>query len=350
MTLPARIPHSLPSLGEEEAEAVAAVVRSGWVKGGPRREELEQTLAADQGFAHGLATPSATHAIHLALRSRFPDGGARVAVPAYVCRSVWDAVLLSGCRPVLVDCDYGTLAINPDRVAARQPSAVIVAHVAGVRAPVEAFLQRGWFVIEDCAQRVLPGDRPTVRGALARVFSFEATKVLTSGEGGMLLLDEDWHAHRARRWRDGDPLGREEGLWLSFTDVQAALALVQWRRLPALAARRAAHQATLARALPAHRLHPAQRAPNPAPFRFLLEVPDPAVWLDDPEVCYRRPVAHGPLSACLPELATEKAPGADRLHAHLLSVPCAAALTDSQIARVAARTAERLAQLPPHDP
>ncbi|MFO1531899.1 MAG: DegT/DnrJ/EryC1/StrS family aminotransferase [Kiritimatiellia bacterium] len=156
------IPHSRPSLGEEEAAAAAEVVRSGWLKGGPRREELERVIAADQGFAHALAVTSCTQAVHLALRARFPEGGARVVLPAYICRSVWDAVKLAGCEPVLVDSCEADLGPSLEATLTQAPEAVIVAHLAGIRAPVEGFLGRGLFVIEDCAQRIQPG---TVRRA-----------------------------------------------------------------------------------------------------------------------------------------------------------------------------------------
>jgi dTDP-4-amino-4,6-dideoxygalactose transaminase len=341
------IPHSLPCLGEAEAAAAAAVVLSGWVKGGAERQALELTLARDQGFAHALATPSATQAIHLALRARFPGGGARVALPAYLCRSVWDAVGLANCQPVLVDNDADTLGPSLPATKAVRPAAVIVPHLAGVRAPVEAFLREDWFVIEDCAQRIERHPTPPPPAAHhARVFSFEATKVLTCGEGGALLLaDPELHT-RARRLRDGDATGREPGLWLPITDVQAAVARVQWERLAELTQRRCQQIDRLKALIPSAAWHPAMHGPLAAPFRFLIEVPNAADWVTHPTVSYRRPVGHGSLADLLPGPHAGPFPAADRLARRLLSVPCSPALSAEEIETVGRTTCERLLDSP----
>ena len=340
------IPHSRPCMGEAEAAAAAEVVRSGWLKGGSRRAELEAVIGRDQGFSHVLATPSCTQALHLLLRARFPAGGARVALPAYVCRSVWDAITLARCVPVLVDSEWETLAPNLDAVRAARPDAVVVAHLAGVRAPVEPFLGQGWLVIEDCAQRIESLDRPARPDPdHARLYSFEATKVITCGEGGALAVQSAELFEAARRLRDGDVLGVAAGLWLPFTDVQAAVARVQWARLPEFAQRRQEHIALLKSFIPPGRWHPAMHQPNPAPFRFLLVGEAGEGWSDTQGVAYRRPVAHGSLARCLPVPDPNRFPVADRLGRTLWSVPCQPALTAAQVEQVGRITRDHLAAL-----
>ena len=341
------IPHSRPCLGEEEAAAAAEVVRSGWLKGGPRREALERVIAADQGFAHALAVTSCTQAVHLALRARFPEGGARVVLPAYLCRSVWDAVKLAGCEPVLVDSCEADLGPALDTTMILEPDAVIVPHLAGIRAPVEGFLGRGLFVIEDCAQRIQPGDRPARPDPNhVRVFSFEATKVITCGEGGMLALNDAELARVARGLRDGDSEGAATQAWLPFTDLQAAIALVQWRRLPGLALARRRNMDRLRAVVPENLLHPAMRKDNAAPFRFLMYGMFAADLMSAGEiagVAVRKPVGHGSLHTLYAPQNWRFFPGAAVLSHALVSIPCQPSLSADEMDRVVAFAAEQAA-------
>ena len=340
------VPHSRPDLGEEEAAAAAEVVRSGWLKGGPRRDELERLIADDQGFVHALAVTSCTQAIHLALRARFPAGGARVVVPAYVCRSVWDAVKLAGCEPVLVDSTVDRMAPQIEATLAAAPDAVIVAHLAGIRAPVEDFLGRGWFVIEDCAQRIQPGDRPVRPDPdHARVFSFEATKVITCGEGGLLALNDAELARAAKALRDGGAPGPETQAWLPFTDLQAAVALVQWRRLPGLARTRRQNIDRMRSIVPDRLLHPAMLMENAAPFRFLLLggfAEDLMRAGEQAGVAVRRPVGHGSLHRFIGAGDERCFAGAARLSNELVSIPCQPSLRADELDQVADFLAARI--------
>jgi dTDP-4-amino-4,6-dideoxygalactose transaminase len=331
------IPHSRPCFGPEEAAAAADAVRSGWVKGGPRRDELERCIGEDQGFAHVLATTSCTQALHLALRARFPDGGMRVAFPSYVCRSVWDAVLLAGGAPVLVDCDPVHFGPVLAQVEAARPDAVIVPQLFGTRAPVEPFLGRGWFVIEDAAQRLQPGERGPVAPELARTFSFEATKVITCGEGGAVAFHDPALAVRAVFLRDGGYQSPETALWLPFSDLQAAVALVQWARLAGMTGRRRLHVDRLLEVVPASAVHPCLHAPGQTRFRLLLRARDPAAFIAAAAargVAVRRPVAPMPLHRLFE--APGDFAGAQAQFDHNVSVPCHASLTADELDRVAA--------------
>lgn len=331
------IPHSRPCFGPEEAAAAAEAVRSGWVKGGPRRGQLEQRIGADQGFAHVLATTSCTQALHVALRARFPDGGMRVAFPSYVCRSVWDAVRLAGGEPVLVDCDPVHFGPVLAQVESARPDAVIVPQLFGARAPVEPFLGRGWFVIEDAAQRLAPGERGPVAPELARTFSFEATKVITCGEGGAVAFHDSALAERALFLRDGGYQSPETALWLPFSDLQAAVALVQWSRLPEMQERRRAHVERLLSVIPAGAVHPCLHAPGHTRFRLLLRARDPAAFIAaaaERGVAVRRPVAPMPLHRLF-NVPGDLAGAQDQFD-HNLSVPCHASLTADELNRVAA--------------
>jgi dTDP-4-amino-4,6-dideoxygalactose transaminase len=215
------------------------------------------------------------------------------------------------------------------------PDAVIVAHLCGVRAPVEDFFGQGWFVIEDCAQRIEPGDQPVRPDPEhVRVYSFESTKVITCGEGGALATQDPKLAESVRRLREGDGHGVHASCWTPFTDLQAAVALVQWSRLGEFAKTRRHYRDYLRHRLPDARLHPAMRTDNPAPFRFLLVVTPTEGWFGDGSrfgVAYRKPVAHGSLARLVDGPRATRLHDADRCTASLLSIPCQPSLSLEQV-------------------
>lgn len=296
------IPHSCPDIGQKEAEAVKACLESLQVKGGARVRELERTVARALGYADGVATTRGGQAIRLALALLFPGGKARVGVPSYICRSVYDATVLAGCDPILLDVDPTHFAPAREHVSRADLDALIVAHMFGIPAPMEEYLGLGLPIIEDCAQRISLGQEGrTAQKGTVRMLSFEATKLLTCGEGGMLLVDQpDW-AERARKLRDGPYDLREPALWLPMTDIQAAVAIVQWGRLPEFLEKRRRLAEFYLNGLGPHfarRIHPAMRFKGNVFFRFLLQVADPDAFIQagaERGVAFRRPVAPCPL-------------------------------------------------------
>ena len=292
------IPHSCPKLGKDEVRAAREVIESLYVKGGPRREALEKQVATDQAYRHAIATTCGTQAIHIAIRGLFPEGGARIVIADYLCRSVYDAVMIAGCEPVLVDIDPTHLSPDVEKTKVLAPDAVVVAHICGIRAPIELFMDAGLTVIEDCAQRIAPAELAVheARGTV-RILSLEATKIVTSGEGGIFLCDDDDLAARCRHLRDGGYDSPEVALWLPMTDIQAAIGLVQWRRLPEfLKRRRELLECYLGIFDPdgSGPVFPAMRLDNTLATRFLLVTNSPdALILASESLSYhlRKPVA-----------------------------------------------------------
>jgi len=342
------IPHSSPDLGESEVAAAALCLRSQQVKGGPRLRELENRLAGDLGYAGAVATTSCTQAIHLTLRARFDGAPVSVGLPSYVCREVYDAVCLAGGHPQLLDIDPHHLSIDHQTPRLSELKAIIVPHMFGIRAPIEKFLAAGLFVIEDCAQRLAP--LPVARQEPkppVRVLSFEATKLLTCGEGGLLLSDDPALLEKARKLRDGPYELREPAVGTPLTDLQAAVLLVQWQRLPELLARRRQlveyYLATLTKDFP-EAIVPAMRAAGTYHFRFLLRVENPEAFLAATAkagVTSRRPVAPHPLHRlfCIPG----RFPVTDDVWSRMVSIPLYPRLSDADAGRVAQATAQALA-------
>jgi dTDP-4-amino-4,6-dideoxygalactose transaminase len=262
------LPFALPDIGEQEIDAVIDTLRNGWLTTGPRTVAFEREFAsALGGGVHAVAVNSATAGLHLALEALGIGPGDEVLVPTWTFTATAEVVRYVGAEPVLVDVEPDTL--NIDLAAAKacisdRARAVIPVHFAGVpvpRAQLEDFAAaHGLRVIEDAAHAfpAMSSGAPVGTGASeAVVFSFYATKTMTTGEGGMLVTADDKLAARARTMRlhgiSKDVFNRYRGgatsSWhydvvapgfkYNLTDIAAALGQVQLRRSEQMRDRRA---------------------------------------------------------------------------------------------------------------
>ena len=260
------LPFARPSITEREKQAVLEVLDSGWLTTGPRTKLFEERFAATVGTRHAIALNSATAALHLTLEALGVGPGDEVIVPTWTFAASAEVVAYRGARPVLVDIDRRTLNATPEQVLAAvtpRTRAVITVHIAGLPVEVErlvALLEpRGIAVVEDVAHAFpsrIGGPNGRYAGTFGRAgaFSFYATKTITTGEGGMLVTDDDSIADRARIMslhgisRDAWNRYAASGSWYyeiedagykyNMTDIAAALGLVQLERANELLAAR----------------------------------------------------------------------------------------------------------------
>ncbi len=259
------IPVMRPWLGDDEAAAAAEAVRSGWVAQGPRVAEFEAAFARRVHAPHAVAVSSCTTALHLALVLAGVGPGDDVVVPSLSFIATANVVRHVGATPVFADVDLATQNLTPATVeAALTPAtrAVILVDQAGLPADIDAVRAvcdpRGITVVEDaaCGAGATWAGEPVGARAELAAFSFHPRKIITTGEGGMLVTDDGDRAARARRLREHGmsvsaaerhaargPVHEqylETGFNHRMTDIQAAVGLVQLAKLDDIVARRRA--------------------------------------------------------------------------------------------------------------
>lgn len=273
------IPITRPALGEEEAAAAREVILSGWVTQGSQVAAFESEFAGYVGAAHACAVSSCTSALHLALLALGVGPGDEVITVSHTFIATANAIRHCGARPVFVDIDPATYNMDPgqlDGAITPRTRAVVPVHQMGLPCDMGAIgaiaARHGLPIVEDAACAI--GGEIRVAGTWERIgrphgtaacFSFHPRKVITTGEGGMIVTRDAALDQRCRLLRQqgmsvpaevrhaATDIVFEEypvvGFNYRMTDIQAAVGRVQLRRLPGLLERRLELAASYTRAL-----------------------------------------------------------------------------------------------------
>jgi perosamine synthetase len=250
------IPVNTPDLADSDRQAVAECLASGWFSSeGPYVPQFEQAFATAVRREHGVAVSSGTAALDIAVRALRLGPGDEVLVPSLTIISCAHAILESGATPVPVDCaptDWNARLEHFQQRATERTKAIMLVHLYGLCGDLDPILdwarELGLAVIEDASQALglCYKDRPCGSFGDISVFSLYANKVITTGEGGMIVCDSEQTARRCRSLRNlcFDPARRfwhEELGWnYRMTSMQAALGIPQVSRLTELAQRKRA--------------------------------------------------------------------------------------------------------------
>jgi perosamine synthetase len=247
-----KVQFAKPYLTGTEGEAVAEVIATGWVSQGPKVQAFEAAFAERVGAAAAVAVTNCTTALHLALHAAGVSPGDEVIVPSLSFIATANAVAHCGARPVFADIDPITYNLDPDaaeRAITERTKAIMPVHQVGLPADMDRFLELGrrydLVIVEDAACAIGASYKGRPIGSVGPIacFSLHPRKVITTGEGGMITVQDPEVADRLRRLRQHgmsvSDLARhstdrvviesypEPGFNYRMTDMQGALGLCQ---------------------------------------------------------------------------------------------------------------------------
>jgi len=259
-----------PSVGEEELQNIREAFERSWIGLGPNVNQFEKEWAEFIGAETAIGVNSATAALHLALSAfRFPEGK-KVLVPSLTFAATATAILYNRLIPVFVDSDPVTLGMDLEDLEKKYDKdcvAVMPVHYAGHPVPMEKLMpwarERGLKVIEDCAHTAGATYKGKILGTWGDIgcFSFEEKKLMTTGDGGMMVTNDPdlFKEVKAMRWVGIDKdnwktaqqyttANRDALHWFyeinvlgykyNMNDLSASIGLAQLKKLPAMSARR----------------------------------------------------------------------------------------------------------------
>lgn len=363
MTVSDFIPVSEPLLTGNEKAYLQECIDSGWISSeGPFVARFEQAMADYCGVRHGVAVTNGTAALHVAVGSLPFEPGDEIIMPTFTIISCALAILENGCTPVLVDCDPETWTMDTDQLRARitdRTKGIMVVNMYGHpedMAVVDELAEKhGLHIIEDAAEGLGATAYGRPGGSLGHVsaLSFYANKLISTGEGGMVLTDNDELAENARALRnmcfrpDRRFLHTRIGHNHRMTNIQAAVGLAQLEQIQRFIDRRRSMGRLYLEGLAGLPIQlPAEREWATNIYWMFGLVLDDSVPCDAAEFSRRlaelniqtRPYFLGmheqPVFHSMGLFRDEHHPVAERLSRRGLYLPSGQAITDGQIERV----------------
>ncbi|HOW57223.1 MAG TPA: aminotransferase class I/II-fold pyridoxal phosphate-dependent enzyme [Smithellaceae bacterium] len=259
------LPFSRPAIGNDEINKVVSCLQSGWITTGALSKEFEDGFCTLTGAKQAISLNSATAGMHILLSALHIGPGDEIITPSLTFASTINMIALRGATPVFADIDYDTLNINADLLAGKitgKTKVIIPVHFAGVPADMDKInalaRKHNLVVIEDAAHAVGTYYKGVHAGGFVHpaIFSFHPIKNITTGEGGMITLNDTdlerklrllrFHGIERDAWKrygkGGDPSYdiAEPGFKYNLPDMMAALGITQLARLQELNARRTA--------------------------------------------------------------------------------------------------------------
>ncbi len=257
--MPNFIPVNEPILSKDSKHNVIECLETGWVSSsGKFIKQFEQEFSGYLGMKYGAVVSSGTAALHVALLSLGIGPGDEVIVPAFTMAATWLAVLYVGAKPVFVDCELETYNIDPKLIEekiTKRTKAIIPVHIYGHPADMTSILKiarkHKLYVVEDAAEAHGAEYKGKKCGSFGYIncFSFYGNKIITTGEGGMLVTNDEALADKARKFRDLHHSTKRfihDGIGYNYrmTNLQAALGCGQLKHIEKYISKKA-HMADL---------------------------------------------------------------------------------------------------------
>lgn len=242
-----------PEVGAEELDLVRQVLESGYLTTGPMTQRFEQLIAEYLGVKHAVAVSSGTTALHLALICLGIGPGDEVLVPDFTFPASANVIRHCGATPVLVDIDLATFNIDVadlEKKITPRAKVIMPVHLFGLSAEMDTVMalaqKHSLWVVEDAACALGAEYKGRKCGSMGDLgcFSFHPRKVITTGEGGMVVTDDDGYAERLRLMRNhatdrrnGERVFVEAGYNYRMSDVLAAIGVAQMGKLDSIIAK-----------------------------------------------------------------------------------------------------------------
>ena len=365
------IPVNEPVLDGNERKYLNECIDTGWISSeGPFIREFEKLFAARVGRKHGIAVCNGTAALDAALASLDLSPGDEVIMPTFTIISCASAISRLGAIPVVVDCEPDTWNVDVSKIEARitpRTRAIMVVHLYGLPVDMDPILdiaaRHGLIIIEDAAEMIgqTYNGKPCGSFGELSTFSFYPNKHVTTGEGGMIVTDDDTLAEKCRRLRNlgfSPPrrfVHEELGWNFRMTNLQAAVGLAQLERLDEFVARKRHIFARYTELLSGTQgiALPVAKKDFATNINWVYGIViDDAVPFDAEEAMARLakrsigtrpffwPMHEQPVYLRMGLFAGESYPNAERIARRGFYLPSGLALTDEQIERVAAAVKE----------
>lgn len=326
-----QIKHNRPSLSLPENDCIAEVIQSGFVAYGKEGKLFENELCnfLDLPEGHCVLVSSGSAALYVTLAS-LGVKGKTVAIPSYVCSSLRNAVALAGGIEAVIDTDINYPNIHIQALNQLKPDFAIIPHMFGIPVDLDT-IDPNITVIEDCAQAIGSSYKTKKVGAIgkAAIFSFYATKLLTTGEGGAIVSTDKQLIDKVRDFIDFD-CRNDRTIRFNFhlSDINAALGRSQLKQLPSFLQKREEifqryKQAGL------QLVEPNNSFCTPVRYRAVLRVQEPLVL--------KEKLAARHIQTIIPieeKELLESTPNAITFSRHTLSLPCYPFLQPDEVAYI----------------
>lgn len=292
------IPQIEPWLGKEEIREVTESIKTQWISGGPKLKKFQQKIAKLCQVKYAVATCNGTQALYIGLKILGIDKGDEVIVPDFTFIASANAVVWAGGKPVFVDVDAKTLNIDPakiEKAITKRTKAIMPVHIYGQAAKIPEICKiakkHKLYVIEDAAQGigVTYNGKPVGGFGDVGCLSFYSDKVITTGEGGMVLTNNKKLATKAiillnqgrtsRGWYVHDYIGYN----FRMNDLQASVGLAQLKKLPRIIKRKIKNENLYRKYLadiPEVKFIYVDKKVFQVPYRSVIFVNDPQILME----------------------------------------------------------------------
>lgn len=346
------IPQIEPWLGKEEIKEVTESIKAQWISGGPKVKEFQEKIAKLCGVKHAIAVCNGTQALYLGLRILGIDRGDEVIVPDFTFIASANAVVWAGGKPIFIDVEKKTFNIDPikiEKVITQKTKAIMPVHAYGQAADMKAVMKvakkHNLLVIEDAAQGIGVTFNKKPVGGFGEIgcLSFYADKIITTGEGGMVLTNDDTLAKKCiillnqGRTDRGQYIHGYMGYNFRMTDLQAGIGLGQLKKLSIILKRKKKIEKLYRQYLanvPEVKFSYIDPMGFNVPFRIIILVGNPQALLeslDKDGIKTNRSFYPLHLQPCYKKKVKGDFPNSIFAYERILCLPSAVTLTDEEI-------------------